>query len=148
MCADEKLERRRRLIREATEGFGGRFIEWDPSSGNWVFEVDHFSAYGIRDLDQLMVDSDEEEEGEEGVFDGMDQARWVLPWLWDETGVACRPPWPVSALLTRAVTRVQTWRVGDPQGRRHLGVDARARGPAAGAAGPTEGRADPAAFSA
>ncbi|KAL4425557.1 hypothetical protein ABPG75_009573 [Micractinium tetrahymenae] len=53
----EAIDRFTRKLKKVTAEQGARFVSYDPPSGTWKFEVEHFSKYGL-------LDSDEEEEEE------------------------------------------------------------------------------------
>lgn len=49
---------KKRLIEHSAEQHS-KFVSYDPDSGEWVFDVEHFSRYGLGD------DSDEDRESED-----------------------------------------------------------------------------------
>jgi nuclear pore complex protein Nup98-Nup96 len=53
---DASLARYEAKIRKSTQKLGARFISYDRTTGDWIFEVEHFSRYGLLD------DSDEEDD--------------------------------------------------------------------------------------
>eukprot|EP00899_Mesostigma_viride_P027409 jgi/Mesvir1/7853/Mv11788-RA.1 len=58
----EKFTTRLQRTVERDTGGGGKFVKYDPREGTWVFQVEHFSRYGVPDD----TDDDDEDEGEEG----------------------------------------------------------------------------------
>lgn len=54
----EAVERFTRKLKRVAAEQGARFVSYDPSTGTWRFEVEHFSRYGLADS------SDEEDHGE------------------------------------------------------------------------------------
>ena len=64
----EKLER-------ATEKLGARFVDYQSSSGSWVFEVRHFSRYRFEDSDE----DDAEQEDYNAMDNYMQQQHELQP---------------------------------------------------------------------
>ncbi|KAG8180121.1 hypothetical protein JTE90_012136 [Oedothorax gibbosus] len=44
----------REKIEKCTAQIGATFIDYKPETGTWIFEVDHFSKYGLEDSDEEM----------------------------------------------------------------------------------------------
>ncbi|KAF8794857.1 Nuclear pore complex protein Nup98-Nup96 like protein [Argiope bruennichi] len=57
----EKIER-------CTTQLGATFIDYTPETGSWIFEVDHFSKYGLEDSDDEMDTSKPPEKKPNGVI--------------------------------------------------------------------------------
>ncbi len=55
---EQSLLRYEAKIKKSTTKLGARFVRYDKNNGDWIFEVDHFSRYGIID------DTDDEEDEE------------------------------------------------------------------------------------
>ncbi|XP_042901697.1 nuclear pore complex protein Nup98-Nup96 isoform X1 [Parasteatoda tepidariorum] len=43
-------------IRNSTTKLGAKFIDYIPDTGSWIFEVEHFSKYGLEDSDEEEMD--------------------------------------------------------------------------------------------
>eukprot|EP01114_Cavostelium_apophysatum_P010587 TRINITY_DN2449_c0_g1_i4.p1 TRINITY_DN2449_c0_g1~~TRINITY_DN2449_c0_g1_i4.p1 ORF type:complete len:1866 (-),score=435.79 TRINITY_DN2449_c0_g1_i4:22-5619(-) len=54
----ESLDKYERKVKKTTEASGARLVVYDKTTGEWVFQVQHFSKYGIAD------ESDEDESDE------------------------------------------------------------------------------------
>ena len=50
---DTSLGRYEEKMRRTTEKLGAKFIKYDRKSGDWIFQVEHFSRYGLLDDDDV-----------------------------------------------------------------------------------------------
>lgn len=58
VIAGEALERFVQRLKSKTTEQGAEFLAYDASNGEWSFKVDHFSRYGLADLDNDDMDSE------------------------------------------------------------------------------------------
>ncbi|XP_067131060.1 nuclear pore complex protein Nup98-Nup96-like [Centruroides vittatus] len=47
-----KLMKFEEKVKKATLALGAKFVEYHPETGSWIFEVNHFSKYGLEDSDE------------------------------------------------------------------------------------------------
>jgi hypothetical protein len=52
---------RRKLVTTCTK-MGAKFRSYDPDTGEWIFEVEHFSRYGLADDDEEEEEQEQEQE--------------------------------------------------------------------------------------
>lgn len=71
---EDSLNRYRLKLMKSTERSGAKFIKYDTTTGDWVFEVEHFSRYGLLD-----DDSSEEEEAQPPPEEGVHEERRYPP---------------------------------------------------------------------
>lgn len=57
----DAIDKFRRKLKRAAAGQSAKFVSYDPQDGTWVFEVEHFSKYGLP-----MDESDSEGEADSG----------------------------------------------------------------------------------
>jgi len=66
--SQSKIAKFEEKLRKRTQSFEGRFISYDPESGAWKFQVEHFSKYGLGDDDSDDdSDSDDDDDDDGGV---------------------------------------------------------------------------------
>lgn len=61
-----RVIRHRQQLQRSIEGQQGKHLSYDPASGVWVFQVPHFSRWGVPDSDSEDEGEEEQEEGQEG----------------------------------------------------------------------------------
>ena len=72
-------------LRKACIKMGARFVEYRPDQGSWVFNVEHFSKYGLQDSDEEEEATVASKKGQEG------QKRLKTLQLRSEAAVSSKP---------------------------------------------------------
>lgn len=103
-----RVIRHRQQLQKSIESKDGKHLSYDPASGVWVFQVPHFSRWGVPDSDDEDDEDDEDEEDEEDEGEEQGNAEEAIKGARSQKPYTQAPPLVSRAVPNKPAQATQT----------------------------------------